>query len=600
MSIKKLFSVIVVLMVIVNCTAMAAPLADNINPPAETAKLIFIHHSCGENWLTDWDGGLGLALRDNNYFVSDTNYGWGPHSVGDNTDIGHWWNWFRGPDSQTYLNALYTEYGQHSEYTRLPDPAPNRENEIIMFKSCFPNSYLGGNPNAAPTTGDNPLRGQESGSGQHTVANAKGIYNDLLEYFATRQDKLFIAVTAPPQVQAETDATHAANARAFNNWLVNDWLADYPYDNVAVFDFYNVLTSNGGNIETNDAGAETGNHHRWWNGAVQHIQAVNNNYSAYGVDDSHPTSAGNQKAVAEFVPLLNLYYHRWKADAPAAPATPAAAVATVAVDSAAEPTATTAVPTATPMAEPTAVELTPGQYTIVFQEGVSPDASYAGTSDAILASDAEPNANLGATENLETFFGEGEEMRRSLIRWELSSLPANVSVESATIELYRYDGDAASEMEVALYRVTEDWTEGTGSDLWPAADYVPNGATWNEAAPGAAWSEPGGNYDAAVVARATLPLGMNNDWISLNATAAARSWIEQDAPNYGVLLRPESGDYTYHYYASSEYATPEQRPRLTIVYTVGDETAPDSDLPPVVGLMLRIYRAVILESQAKN
>jgi len=35
------------------------------------------------------------------------------------------------------------------------------------------------------------------------------------------------------------------------NWLVNDWLAGYPYNNVAVFDFYNVLTSNGGNTNTN-------------------------------------------------------------------------------------------------------------------------------------------------------------------------------------------------------------------------------------------------------------------------------------------------------------------------------------------------------------
>jgi hypothetical protein len=49
------------------------PLADNPNPPTATVKLIFIHHSCGENWLADDNGGLGTALRDNNYFVSDTN-----------------------------------------------------------------------------------------------------------------------------------------------------------------------------------------------------------------------------------------------------------------------------------------------------------------------------------------------------------------------------------------------------------------------------------------------------------------------------------------------------------------------------------------------
>ncbi len=50
----------------------------NPNPPANPVRLIFIHHSTGENWLNDGNGGLGIALTENNYFVSDTNYGWGP------------------------------------------------------------------------------------------------------------------------------------------------------------------------------------------------------------------------------------------------------------------------------------------------------------------------------------------------------------------------------------------------------------------------------------------------------------------------------------------------------------------------------------------
>ena len=56
----------------------AAGATVNTDPPAAPVKLVFIHHSTGENWLADGNGGLGIALRDNNYFVSDTNYGWGP------------------------------------------------------------------------------------------------------------------------------------------------------------------------------------------------------------------------------------------------------------------------------------------------------------------------------------------------------------------------------------------------------------------------------------------------------------------------------------------------------------------------------------------
>jgi hypothetical protein len=319
--------------------------AADTSPPASPVKLIFIHHSCGENWLTDSNGGLGISLMNNNYYVSDTNYGWGSTGMGELTDIGYWWDWFRGPSSSSiYLNEIYSENNKMGNYYTRMSTNPGGENTIIMFKSCFPNSYLSGDPNAPANTGSNPLRGEDCWSDYMTVANAKGIYNDLLEYFATRQDKLFIAVTAPPQVAGDTDAAHAANARAFNNWLVNDWLAHYPYHNVAVFDFYNVLTSNGGNSQTNDIGSQNGNHHRWRNGAVEHPQTISSNIAAYpsDSDDSHPTQAGNLKATTEFLPLLNWFYHRWQESGsttiqngyPATPQTPIVFPTTV------DPTAT--------------------------------------------------------------------------------------------------------------------------------------------------------------------------------------------------------------------------------------------------------------------
>jgi hypothetical protein len=290
------------------------------NPPTDPVKLIFIHHSVGDNWFSNWSGSLGDTLGANNYYVSDTFYGWGPDVIGDKTDIGHWWLWFRGDDSSTYVNALYNTTAQHASYTR-PMADPGGENEIIMFKSCWPNSELKGQPDEPPTVGENPLRGQPAWTQYHTVGNAKGIYNDILEYFETRQNKLFIAITAPPV----DDITYGENARAFNNWLVNDWLADYPYDNVAVFDFFNVLTTNGGDPDTNDFGLATGNHHRLVSTtspmSIEHITDGDDDGSPNTMEyprinngsvDLHPTSAGTQKATGEFVPLLNAYYNCWK------------------------------------------------------------------------------------------------------------------------------------------------------------------------------------------------------------------------------------------------------------------------------------------------
>ena len=249
---------------------------------------MFIHHSCGENWLADSHGGLGRALAENNYFVSDTNYGWGPSGIGDRTDIIDWPEWFTGRRSPEVLSALYRESEQHCEYTRNGSD-PGGENQVVMFKSCFPNSNLEGRPTDAAARGEGL-----------TVANAKAIYIELLKYFASRPDKLFVVVTAPPL----QDRTHAANARAFNRWLVQDWLTGYGGSNVAVFDFYNVLTG-------------AGHHHRFRGGRVEHTCQPGADSLYYPSDgDDHPSPDGNRRATTEFVPLLNVFYNRWLATKP--------------------------------------------------------------------------------------------------------------------------------------------------------------------------------------------------------------------------------------------------------------------------------------------
>jgi hypothetical protein len=287
--------------------------AANSDPPASVVKLIFIHHSCGGNWLGDPNeeqpyGGLGAALMNNNYFVSATNYGWGPDSIGDRTDIPNWPEWFTGQNSATVLAALYAENDQNvDEFGYWPrlETDPGGENRIVMFKSCFPNSDLFGDPSDPPGPAPND---------QFTVSNAKAVYNNLLTYFQTRQDKLFIVITAPPQNRNayaedyQTPEHRAANARAFNNWLVNDWLSGYPYKNVCVFDYFNILTAQD-------------NHHRYENGVIQHVTNTDYNFSAYPNDewDSHPNTAGQQKATEEFVPLLNYYYNSFAGGSPQNP-----------------------------------------------------------------------------------------------------------------------------------------------------------------------------------------------------------------------------------------------------------------------------------------
>ncbi len=251
--------------------------------PEEVVKLVFIHHSCGANWLADGNGNLGKTLNENNYYVTECYYGWDDHPdsakyevMGDHTDTEDWPYWF----NDVVMPSVYRTKGNNTYTNKIDDPGG--ENTIIMFKSCFPNSEVG-----------------------ESIEDEKEIYNSLLEYFKKHQDKLFILITPPPMIKIE----NAEKTRELTNWLTNydtGWLSNYEGDNVWVFDFYNVLT-------------DPNNHHWVKDNRIEHIVSDNPVDSEhpdelyYDSDgDDHPNSEGNRKATEEFVPLLNAYYNLWR------------------------------------------------------------------------------------------------------------------------------------------------------------------------------------------------------------------------------------------------------------------------------------------------
>jgi hypothetical protein len=213
-----------------------------------TDDLIFIHHSCGANWL---GSGLNSALvakdyideRNDMYYGSDIAPDAGrPDSLGsvpgDNTNMNHWVSWFND-----YLGNLKT-YG-----------CATGVNKIVMFKSCYPISDVGsdGSLPGDPFSGTQSLTNYKAvyhnaaGSG---VPYTQGGYNyyALEDVFAANPDTLFIPVTAPPLTFTGTDDDNAHRARLFNDWLKNDWLSSYNaahpgLNNVAVFDWFDVLAN---------------------------------------------------------------------------------------------------------------------------------------------------------------------------------------------------------------------------------------------------------------------------------------------------------------------------------------------------------------------
>ena len=258
-------------------------------PPSKRLNFLFIHHSVGGQLLADPGpdvgensihtthtngGGLRRLLEKNSYAVHEASYG---SRIGERTDIFDWLSKFRN-EMELILQC------------ELQDtPLANGErNQIVAFKSCFPN-------NAFTREGTPP--GNPSGP-ELTLWNAKAVYTALLAEFKKQPSVLFVCVTAPPLAPAlpqagwkrtikkalgrDKEATDAGQlARQFNHWLASEdgWLNGYTGRNVAVFNYYQILTDGG---ESGLAAYPSGNG-----------------------GDSHPNSKGNQRAAAEFVPFLN-------------------------------------------------------------------------------------------------------------------------------------------------------------------------------------------------------------------------------------------------------------------------------------------------------
>jgi hypothetical protein len=237
--------------------------------PSSTVNLIFIHHSCGQNWLND---GLCASLNSDGYHVADTTYGWtgtGTYDYGSHTDTSDWPTWF----TNTVMEMVYDEMDAMTAPNAIPAAAG--ENTIIMFKSCFPCSDVGS-----------------------SITDEQAIYNSLIPYFQAHPDKMFVLVTPPPMLSI----SYPLKTRELCNWLVDrdtGWLKDLTTGNVFVFDFYNVLTAPGA-------------HHYVVGGVETHVVVPGYNTLYYPTGgDNHPNETGNDKATAEFVPLLNLWYQQF-------------------------------------------------------------------------------------------------------------------------------------------------------------------------------------------------------------------------------------------------------------------------------------------------
>jgi len=161
--------------------------------------------------------------------------------------------------------------------------------------------------------------------------------------------------------------------------------------------------------------------------------------------------------------------------------------------------------------------------------------------------------------------------KRGLVAFDVAgAVPAGATVTGATLTLYMRMTNTGVQ-PVTLYRVTQDWGEGSsvafGGDGAPA---TAGDATWiHTFYPGSFWSNAGGDYLAGSSASLMVNAVGYYDWSSPQLTADVQGMLDSPQNNFGwILIGNETLSKTTKLFGSRESFLTSERPQLTIDYTL--------------------------------
>lgn len=224
-----------------------------------------------------------------------------------------------------------------------------------------------------------------------------------------------------------------------------------------------------------------------------------------------------------------------------------------------------------------------GTETRVFQQGLD---GYTGVRDTWVSMaewDTPPQhtVNYGQNEILMVNLG-GDD--NPLLRFDVSGIPPNSAIESATLSLYNttqssYSGTRDFARRIELFGVLRDWDEGN-QVASPIDGPGKHGATGDHAfdyfmseGTDVAWAGRGMAAKADFIEKPESATNVANPgWYSWDVTRLVRTWVRGELPNYGVALRDAPTGYEVDHVENRNFVSsqatedPRLRPKLTIVY----------------------------------
>ncbi|MBF0566709.1 MAG: hypothetical protein HQK89_15900 [Nitrospirae bacterium] len=215
---------------------LPAGVGGNARGDNRKASIIFLHHSTGQQI---WNGGVAQWFQSYNaqngtdYRITEMAYPNNPYPW-ENYPYDFWNIWVNHAgnvpfEGQVTLESLTKQY------------------DVIVFKHCFPVSAV------LPDTGRPDIHSKEK-----RVENYKLQYESLKRKLHEFPNTKFIIWTGAALLQSQTNNESAMRAKAFFEWVKNDW--DDKGDNIYIWDFREMETGGGLYLRDDYAGRPGDSH----------------------------------------------------------------------------------------------------------------------------------------------------------------------------------------------------------------------------------------------------------------------------------------------------------------------------------------------------
>ena len=153
----------------------------------------------------------------------------------------------------------------------------------------------------------------------------------------------------------------------------------------------------------------------------------------------------------------------------------------------------------------------------------------------------------------------GDNIVRSLLRFDLSGIEKASKVLSVDLNLYLSSTNSTSSIDISIHKISNSWNE--------------NEATWQNRTASTKWGTAGVDYNptayTAVKNIATIPSKIQDGLVKWSLPVSnVNGWVDNPSINHGVLIKSttESSKVYKKFYSSESTVDSAYKPKLVITY----------------------------------